>query len=1289
MLGSMVLRADVSQTWEDTEGGAWIEGALGFSVDDFEVRRWPASEAVEVPSNQANGAKDESGVMVPGLLIDPKPGDSGDCNQNGVPDGFDIAAGKSVDANKDGVPDECQGIDGGGNGGNGGGASGGPPGCPPGGDAEQVFAELADGPVPAEAMGILRVTTPAEIRGGLLMAEAPVELGGENAGTLSLRLECARGTVVLNAVNTSKSGSVRARAWAYSDADGTKPVATAEVTLPAGEGQTAPLTLCRPLEEDITQVVLDYDGGALEALRSIGHSSQAIHQVRRYEFEDRAVGTVVMGQYPGVTFPDRPLISWNDASVGEGKLETQMLKKAVSEQDPGPMVLRFDPPQGEVRVRVGYPLSEDDGGPLRVTMQAFGGPKGGTAPIASAEAILSAPRAMDRILSVVRCGADIHEVRVQFEDRSLGGNEAIDDLEFGPVPVPVLELDTVPPVVRMVSPASGTVVSQMDPSNSTGGTTLVAEIEEQGALERVVVVVRDATGAEFRRLDDSQLRITGDAQRFRLEAILALAYGRNTVEVEAVDTSGNVGSNLAESWVLTYQGPAPLRLDSSSPEIGYPEDRIADAHPARPQDEPEVRLPRTVFTLRGAHLNRMVRVHAVRDDQAQLPPRAGTLLAAEVVSRDEEGTEIQVRLPASLWEGLDVSTDLRLRWVVEDAWARPDGIPWTLGDRFTVRQRPWSMTYGFGFGNEEGPNTLTDFDGVFGLNAYLSWTGHCWRDPIYLGFFAWGYGVTLNRTPGGSCFGMVAASQAIYLNDFDPVWLNTGFPTVAHLPAGRFTHGITRDNIPDCGPRSAGSLWSWIQVYHGIQQSEQHLFQQLDQIVQRGGMWRGNIAARLAQLGTRPYASMLCIKPNGGTTGHCVLPYRLEALDSRVTRIWVYDPNYPYFHSLPETHPFNVRSVNSYVDVDPVANSYVFDLNSNFDTNNVEAVRNHFHAGPSWSGQGLTVTTLPIGNRTMPGLGYGIEYLVSSVTGDARPEYSNAAGQRWGWDAKGKLTEAMDDVHPFTPFTFAGDETDQVSLLTRGSNTWNRVAIHALGTNYQFVTGGGGVVFGIRNQGATPGGVDHAEQEVVGGAPRAVRFQSELPTTQLEPFILLPESQGNRTNHVAWRWQGLRLPADAPVVFEADAATGAIGARNEGKAPLTVRLVRELGGDDGSGTVDYGTIAVPAGGVVRLTPSGPAEAPHLREDVDFDGDGVVERRMDRLPSKTLGVPRLVPGRVDWAKKRVKLRVEGAPREDVTVERSQDLLHWEESATEPSENDVSELESVMESGAVFFRLRRIR
>lgn len=1262
------------------------------AVLDLVPARWPAIDAIDARLDEDHDGKPDSIAVAPGLPIHPKQGDTGDCNGNGVLDAFDVAAGTSADVNDDGRPDECPPVDDGGNGGNeggGGGEGGGSAGCPPKGDLEQVFAGLTDGPVPAEALGIARLISTASIRDGLLVATPPVELGSADPGTLSFRFDCPRGTVVLNAVNTSKSGSVRARAWAYSAADSTKPVAEATATLPAGVGQTMPLTLCRPLEEDIALVVLEFEGSTPEAVRSVAHSTRASHQVRRYDFEDRPMGTVVFGQYPGVVFPDRPLISLNDAPGGVTNPGTQMLRKAVSDQDSGPLILRFDPPQAEVRVRVGYPLSENDGRPLRITMNAFDGAKGSVGPIASVEAVIPSPRAFDRILRVVRCAADIREVRIQFVERPSGGIEAIDDLEFGPVPVPTTEPDTTAPVVRVVSPAPGAVIPQINPLNSTGGTNLVVEIDENRSIDGVVVVVRDAAGAEFRRLDDSQLRVTGTAPRFRLEATLPLAYGRNTVEIRVVDTSGNEGSNATEPLVLFYQGPAPVRVDSSAPEVGYPEDLIADAHPVRPTQFPEIRLPRTVFTLRGANLNRLVRVHAVRDDQAQVPPRTGTLIAAEIVSRNDEGTEMQVRLPAWVWQDLDVTTDLRLRWVIEDAWTRPDGVVWNLGGRFTVRQRPWPMTYGFAFVNEEGPNTLTDFDGVFGLNAYLSWTDHCWRDPIYLGFYEWGYSVTLNRSPGGSCFGMVAASQAIYLNDFDPAWLSQGFPDVARLPAGRFSHGITRDNIPDCGPRSPGSLWSWIQVYHGIQQSEEHLYQQLNQIVQRGGMWRGNIAARLAQLGTRPYAYLLCIKPSSGTTGHCVLPYRVEPLDSRITRIWVYDPNYPYNHLLPETHPVNVRSIHSYVDVDPAANNYVFDVDANFDTNNVAVVRNHFHAGRQWSGEGLTVTLLPTGNRTMPGLGYGLDYLFSAVSGDGRPEYANEAGQRWGWNAQGARVEEMDGVHPFTPFTLAGDETDQVSLLTRGSNAWSRVAIHAHGTNYQFVTGGGGVVFGIRNPGATPGAVDNAEQRVTGGIPRAVRFESEQPNTVLEPFVVLSESQGNRTNHVAWHWRDLRLPASAPVVFEADAVTGAIGTRNEGEVPIVVRLVRERAGEGGNDSLDYGTVVVPAGGSVRLTPSGPPDAPHLREEVDMNGDGVIERTVDHLPNAGPDAPRLVPVRADLAKKRLRLRIHGAARDDVAVERSEDLNRWEAYDAEPAVDDPAEVEGVMETGPTFFRLRRLR
>lgn len=1255
---------------------------------------WPAIDALETRLDEDGNGVPESVAPAPGLTIDLKPGDTGDCNRNGILDALDLARGTSVDTNHDGLPDECAPSDNGGNGNTGGGGSSGGKGeCPPAGDHLIAFHLLPEGPLSGETLSAVTLLGSAEIRNGLLVSVPNGELGSPDSGTLSLRFVCPRGTVTLGVVNPAKNGSLIARAWAYSATDSTKPVATAAATVPAGTSDTVPLTLCRPLEQDIGLVVLEFDSATPETLRSLTHSTRADAQVQRLDFEDRPPGSVVFGHYPGVTFPDRPWITLAEGlgvAAGSG---TRVLQKAPNDLDTGPLTLVFDPPQAEVRVKVGYPVSENDGRPLRIALRGYDGTKGTPAPIATVETVINAPRDISRILGLERCEADIHRVEIQFLDRSVGGLEAIDDLEFGPTPVGSTAPDTTAPILRLLSPAQGTEIPQIDPLHSTGGTNLVMEITEDRALDRVIVIVRDSTGAEFRRLDDSTLRLTGSPPQFHLEAVLPLAYGRNTVEVQAVDTSGNAASTAADPLVITYRGPAPLELASITPDVGYPEDLVREAHDRRPADYPEIRLPTTVFTLVGSNFNRLVRVFAVRDDLARIPPSPDSLIPAEIVARDEAGTNLQVRLPAWVWADLDVSTDQPLRWLVEDAWTRPDRVTWTLGGRFIARQRPWPMTYGFGFLNVEGPNTLTDFDGVFRYNAYTALSGRCWRDLVYLGFYEWGYSVTLNRSPGGSCFGFAAASQALYTGEFDPAWLNSGFVDAVRLPSGRSDTGQIRENNPSCGPRSPASLWSWIQTFHGMQQSEEHLYQQLNQIVQRGGTWRGNVGARLAQLGTRPYNYLLCLKPRSETTGHCVLPYRIQPLEGGITRIWVYDPNYPYYHFLPESHPANVRSIHSYVDVNPAANHYTFDVDASFDTNDVALVRNHYHAGRQWSGEGLSVTVLPTGNRTMPGLGYGIEYLFSTVAGDARPLYSNPQGHRWGWTAEGKLVQEMDGIHPFTPFTFAGDETDQVSFLTRPSNSWSRLEIRIRGTNYQFATGGGGVILGIRNPDASPGTVDRAEQRVAEGTPRAIRFESQRPNTALQPFVILPESPANRTNHVAWHWQDLHLPAGSPIVFEADPTTGALGARNEGGTALTARLIRDGAGLEGPESVDYGVVSLPPGATVRLSPSGPPRSPHLREEIDLDGDGAFERVADRIPGvgPSPEAPRLVPVRADHARKRLRLRINGAAPIDVVVERSRDLTRWDAAQAEPAPDDSAEVECELDAGSesAFFRLRRIR
>lgn len=171
--------------------------------------------------------------------------------------------------------------------------------------------------------------------------------------------------------NGGKSRQVLVRA--YAGADQFKPVAQAQVTLPAQAGATVPVRLCRILERDIERVeILAADGG-VELIDGL-EVSRYPTTTSRITFDDQPLGTVIVDQYPGVRFPDGPEIRGTGLfGVPVRSGDQGLRQRPAGELDSRPLVMNFDPPQGAVRVHVGYPAPENDGGPLRVVFRAFGG----------------------------------------------------------------------------------------------------------------------------------------------------------------------------------------------------------------------------------------------------------------------------------------------------------------------------------------------------------------------------------------------------------------------------------------------------------------------------------------------------------------------------------------------------------------------------------------------------------------------------------------------------------------------------------------------------------------------------------------------------------------------------------------------------------------------------------------------------------------------------------------------------------------------------------------------------
>lgn len=997
-------------------------------------------------------------------------------------------------------------------------------------------------------------------------------------------------SVVGFTVGDNGGKSRRLTVSAFDGKNATKPVALFNVELQGQAGVTTPVRICRLLERDIVRIEIHSPDGAVEALDDLSLSRHPEGATARIHFDDQPPGTLIVSQYPGVRFPDAPEIRDTGLfGVGVRSGDQALIQRFSGETDSRPLVFTLDPPQGAVRVHVGYPVAEDNGGPLRVVFRAYGGsPK---APVLAGEQEVSLdPGTPIRIpLDVCRQELDIHRVEVWY-DRTIAGYEVIDDLEFGPRRPAVVPPDNTPPTVLIESPQDGERFAQPgpQPEYNTRTVTVTGRILDAGSVAsaRLEVVPEDGSAP----LIDANFRtsLSGAASPHSFNVPVLLRYGTNTVRISAVDNAGNAATNEVR---VVYSGPPPIRGLSASPTLVYPQITFREASPTGPF----LGAPDPIVQLTTENLHPYSRVYLIPEGAAVLPPSAPDLIEAEVVSRDPDGTGVRVRVP-----GWAFNRPGRHVWLIWDLWSRPGMIPWTRAGEIELRQWPVPALWSLGFMNRDETNGIAEFEGVFGNDiapGFLETTsdlGGCARGTSAVSFFLDTFDPGMNGAPG-SCYGFAALTQILASG-----W----YPSSRFDPAVRYPTGFRGpDNLlftgAGCTPQVPLSLWAHVQTYYGVQYSFEELMAWNEQLELDGERWIGDPVGVANEIRGAESMYLIGMAPRGMTAGHAVAPYRVEDRDANTIRIWVMDSNAPYDVSRPESDLVNQIALHRFIDIDRRSNTYRFSVGASTNA----AAEYQDPAGRVFTGQGIAFTRLSVfaSPRSIPGVGAAIRYFFS-ITGDADPHVAIEGKGEFGWKPDGSLVSTLRGIAPFAGYSFAGDAVRQPVLLLPTNEPVIRVTAQARGPKYRFRHAGGGVTLGLHRLDAEPGSGDVFEVVGRDGVSHGFRFTPASKALTFTPAAIATDA---KTFETAVQWVGLRLEAGEPVAFSIEPDGRRLALRNDTERPLhfgaVLRTARS--GLKESHRRFYGPFDLEAGATLQIDLSDKPADFTVLASVDADGDG--------------------------------------------------------------------------------------
>ena len=404
--------------------------------------------------------------------------------------------------------------------------------------------------------------------------------------------------------------------------------------------------------------------------------------------------------------------------------------RVSGEYDPDPLVIRLDPPQAAVRVRVVF--------------RAYGGTPAAPVLAGEHEVLLSPQTDIVVPLEICRREFDLHCVEVHF-DCAIAGYETIDDLEIGPTPPPTV-VDTQVPVVFIKYPVDGAVIPQPSsrPADAHVTVTLVGSIAEDVALNSATLEVIPGDGSAPYVDTGFMSHLTGAASPFQFAQPVQLSPGTNVIRISARDAVGNLGVGEVR---VAYVGPGVVQAIGATPYTVYPQRVFREASATGPS----IASPDPIVSARALNLHAETRVYLI-PSSAVFPPSGPDLIDVTMLSRNADGNGVRVRVPASVFEHPGLYT-----WLVWDLWSRPGGVPWTRVAELEVRRWSEPALWSMGFVNVDEPNGINEFEAVFGEDldpGFLKTTSDlrgCPRGTSAVQYFLSTFNPGMNAPPG-SCY---------------------------------------------------------------------------------------------------------------------------------------------------------------------------------------------------------------------------------------------------------------------------------------------------------------------------------------------------------------------------------------------------------------------------------------------------------------------------------------------------------------------------------------------------------